>query len=522
MKDTQLSAKDHLDRHSADATYIDLLLAGLAQILDSPVLHDQGRTTSASDLLKSIFQYARALSGLGIKHGSVVALLAPNRPEALAVHYAANLLGAATAYLSVTAFAKYRMETLAQINPTLMVSFPETAHLLPNETTTQLAVIGMDLPGRALRLDELAAAQSAAPMASLARQDDLAIILSSGGTTGVPKSSLRSFASYTALVRVPVSSDRRQLINGPLAYLSQVLVDMTLLGGGSVVLESSYNAANTLIAIESERITDLFLVEPQLFDLMDHPDVARRNLSSLRTITHVGDSAPPTLRLRARERFGAVLAHTYGASEMGVVSSLSPAEHDLAHLELFTCAGRIRSGVKVRFRGCDGALAPPGEIGTIEVQSPAMASGYRNRPDLQASFEEGWYRTGDLGSLDTGGYLHILGRAMDIDWIDGAMVIPTLIQDRLCRIPTVRYAVVVRDPEENVWIAAVVPWSGSSIDTAQCRKVITEQHPTAPIVVLSLPQVPLTEQGKVDRQAIRQLRRKIAPYLSVNAVSRSN
>jgi fatty-acyl-CoA synthase len=140
-----------------------------------------------------------------------------------------------------------------------------------------------------------------------------------------------------------------------------------------------------------------------------------------------------------------------------------------------------------------------------------MASGYRNRPDSQAtSFIDGWYLTSDLGFLDASGYLHILGRATDIKWIDGTMLVPTLIQDRLCRIPTVRYAVVVKDRNEDQWIAAVVPWISLSVDTAQCLKAIAELHSTAPIFVVPLNRIPLTEQGKPDRDAICQLGREAA------------
>ena len=79
------------------------------------------------------------------------------------------------------------------------------------------------------------------------------------------------------------------------------------------------------------------------------------------------------------------------------------------------------------------------------------------------------------------------------------MLVPTLIQDRLCRISTVRYAVVVKDRNEDQWIAAVVPWIGLSVDTAQCLKAIAELHSTVPIFVVPLNQIPLTEQGKPDR-----------------------
>ena len=322
-------------------------------------------------------------------------------------------------------------------------------------------------------------------MASMARLGDLAVIISSGGTTGVPKGSWRSFAAYTALVNAPSPPGRRQLVNGPLAYLSQVLADMTLLGGGSVVLDEGYDAARTLAMVESERITDLFLVEAQMFETMDHPDMAWRDLSSLRTATHIGDPAPSTLRRRARERFGPVIAHTYAASELGVVSALSPAEHDLACPETFACDGKVRPGVEVRFRLEDGTLAGPEKPGTIEARSPAMAGGYRNRPDSEA-FQDGWYRSGDLGFLDADGYLHVLGRADDIAWSEGAMASPLLIQDTLCRLPGVRYAAVVRDQEADAWVAAVVAWPGSPIDPAQCRGAIATEHGPASVTVLPM------------------------------------
>jgi acyl-CoA synthetase (AMP-forming)/AMP-acid ligase II len=495
-----------VDTH--DIAYIDTLIARLHGAGDAPVLRYGGQDIGAASLLGSIFRYARALGHIGIGRGSLVAQFAPNHPDALAIRYATNLRGAASVFLSVPASPADRSALLANIDPTLLVLFPETVQLLPEGASVRVATIGVDLPGDRLRLDKLAAAQPDGVVASLARSTDLAVIVSSGGSTGVPKGSLRDFAAYTAMAHVPSPPDRRQLVDGHLAYLSQVLVDMTLLGGGVVVLEDGYEPAAALALIEAERITDLFLVEPQLFELMDHPDLPQRDLSSLRTITHIGASAPATLRHRARERLGAVIAHTYGASEMGLVSMLPPREHDPTHPDVFTSAGHIHPGVDVRFRRDDGTLADRGETGSIEVRSPAMASGYRNRPDLQAAaFQDGWYHTGDLGRLDPDGYLHILGRAVDIVWIDGAMVSPTLIEDTLCQLSTVRYAVVVVDEEAGHWIAAVVPWTTGSIDLAQCRKTVAQAHGVAVaarLVVVPLDRVPLTEQGKPDRMAIRR------------------
>jgi fatty-acyl-CoA synthase len=144
---------------------------------------------------------------------------------------------------------------------------------------------------------------------------------------------------------------------------------------------------------------------------MDHPGVPNYDLSSLRALTHIGAMAAPVLRRRARERLGPVIAHTYGASATGILSALSPAEHDRP--SRFRCAGRIRAGVEVRFRRPDGTLDP--RMGAIEVRSPAMAKGYRHRPVHEAEhFLDGWYQTGDLGALDAEDMLCIFGRVTDV------------------------------------------------------------------------------------------------------------
>ena len=316
------------DLSASESVYISRLVASLADAGSQTILRYRNEDVTANELLASIYRYARALATLGIGRGSLVALFAPNCPDAIAVRYAANLIASAAVYLPLPATSERRAELVAQMAPDLLVVFPQTTGLVPAGTSARIASVGVSVAGASVRLDNIASEQGSEAFPCAARPDDLAIVLSSGGTMGVPKGSRRNFMAYSAMVNVPSSPDRRQLVNGHFAYLSQVLVDVTLLGGGCVVLRDAYDAADTLATIESERITDLFLVEPQLFEVMDHPDVSRRDLSSLRTLNHVGASAPPTLRIRAQERLGPVIAHTYGASEEGLVSMLTPAEHD--------------------------------------------------------------------------------------------------------------------------------------------------------------------------------------------------
>jgi fatty-acyl-CoA synthase len=482
-----------------------VLIDRLEQAGDQPVVRHEGVDTSGRELLDEIHRSALALEALGIGRGDLVALYAPNRPDALAVRYATHLLGAASVFLSVPSEPDKRARMLVDFDPQLVVVWPATAHVLP-PTTARVAAMG-PVDGVDLRLDELTAAQPATDVPSRARPDDLAVIVSSGGTTGVPKGSIRDFATWSSVVGRPSPPQRRQLANGPLAYLTQILVDCTLLGGGTVVLQERFEAGATLAAIQAEQITDLFLVEPQLFELMDRPDLGEHDLSSLRRLTHIGASAAPVLRLRARERLGQVLVHTYGASEMGIVSMLSAAEHDLARPERFACAGRPLPGVEVRFRDEHGDLHP--SAGAIEVRSPDMAAGYRHRPIEEATnFVDGWYRTGDLAHQDPDGYLHIEGRAGDCAEVEGRLATPTGLQEVLCRLPDVRYAVVVVDPDTRTRIAAIVTWPDRVVDAARCRSAVRTAYGdeiAASLLVLPMDRIPLTEQGKPHRTEIRRV-----------------
>ncbi|WP_250530004.1 AMP-binding protein [Caballeronia sp. ATUFL_F1_KS4A] len=487
-------------------SYVDELLDQLDAHADRTVLRYLGDDVTGAAFRASIYRYARALASFGVTRGGFVAMFAPNCPDALAIRYATGLLGATTMFLPAITRAEQRAAFVTRMQPTLLIGFEQTKHLVPAHSGARLAYVGTG-PAR-LRLDIRARVQHDLPVESRARPDDLAVVVSSGGSTGVPKASRRSFAAYSTMVSAPSPEDRRQLVNGALAYLSQVLVDNTLMGGGIVVLKPGYDPAETLATIEAERITDVLLVEPQLFETMDHPDVHRRNLSSLRSVAHIGGSAPAILRRRAIERLGPVLTHMYGASEAGLVSVLTPSDY-LVDASLLESAGRIRPGVEVRIRRADGTFARHGEHGAIEVKSKAVAQGYYRQPiEAAQKFRDGWCMTGDIGFIDGRGYLHVIGRGGDVAEIDGAVVGPAQIETPLCALPDVRYARAVASADaarRYVWDVVVVPWTGRRVDVARCMRALESACGVAVAKVVrmaAVQRVPLTEQGKVNRAAI--------------------
>jgi fatty-acyl-CoA synthase len=494
-------------KETGGPVYVERVISRLRERGDAEVLVHRDRRMSGTELAAEVFRCARALRRLDIGPGKLVALFAPNVPEAIVIRYAASLIGAPSMFLARPSEPARREALVAQVDPALLVVFPDTA--VPggdHPPHGQLASVGA-VPGVGERIDRLASGESAEPVACAANPGDLGIIVSSGGTTGVPKGSYRSFAGYTAMMDVPSPPGRRQLIATPLAYLAQVLVDTTLLGGGTVILRDDFAPATVLEAIVAERVTDVFLVEPALFELMDQADLAQRDLSSLRNVSHIGTSAPEILRHRAAQRLGGIIQHTYGSSEIGVVSTLRPGEA-AGNPELARTAGRIVPGVEVVYRRLDGSLAPSREGGVVEVRSAAMASGYWHRSeDEAAAFADGWYRSGDVAFTDDDGYFHYIGRAADLEATGGVSL--TEVEDTACRQPGVRYAVALPGESRGEIIVAVVPWPGQDVFVEGCRQAVAAAHRTGsherPIQVIAVDRIPVTEQGKPDREALREL-----------------
>ncbi|HEU4999116.1 MAG TPA: AMP-binding protein [Lapillicoccus sp.] len=499
---------------SSDDTYrswVDRMLEVFRADPDRVVLRTRSRELSGGEFAGLVCRYARALTVRGLGPGDRVALLATESPEALAVRYAIALVGAASVFTPDTGRAERLVQFLKQVRPRLLVVFPETApdaqaaaaRVLSDETVSVGPVDGL------ADLATEAAAESDEPFPGRARAGDLAVLIASGGTTGTSKASMRSFEAYAALLDGPADPERKLLTCSAFAYVTQVMVAQTLLNGGSVTLRDRFDAAELLRVIEDERITMLSLVEPLLGAFADHPDLAARDVSSLRRVSHIGAAAPASFRRRLLERLGPVLVNTYGASEAGMVSVIAAPEYGLDHPELLSSAGRPRPGVELRIVTLDGTDVPAGEPGVIVVRLPGMSSGYIGRPDDPA-YRDGWYTTGDLGYLDDDGYLHVRGRAADARVVDGDAVMPLDLEDAAGAHTDVVYAVALpTDPGvEGAFGVLALRSHGTPLTAdvlADHLRGLVAPAAVGPVVVVD--HLPVTEQGKPDRAIVAELLR---------------
>lgn len=488
--------------------YVERILAHANTRPYRVVVEDSRGELSALQFRRLVVRLALALEEAGVWPGDRVAIVPAITADALAVRYAAGILGCATLFCPNTGVRGRLAALLAHARPDAVVVFPETAQaaseVVRSGRSSRLLSVG-PVPGvRDLLTVDSGGRRGVTSRSVDADPDAPAVLVASGGTTGQSKLSRRSFAGWERLIDAGPMRGRRQLVCTSFAYVAQVLVDQVLMGGGTVILRHRFDAREVLATIESERITHLALVEPLLVELVDHPDFASRDLSSLVAISHIGADAAPSLRRRLLRRAGPILAHPYGASEAGMVSVLAGPDYSLERPERLSTTGAPLPGVDVRIERVDGSEAPRGEEGFIAVRSPQVAGGYEGAV-AHGEFRADRCFTGDLGFLDCDGYLHVRGRAADQRQVAGRWVMPVDVQEALCDHVDVHYAVAV--PMDGGFGAAVVLAPGAAADAGSLETFVGLVHGEhlVPRQITVMRRVPVTEQGKPDRARLAAL-----------------
>jgi fatty-acyl-CoA synthase len=498
-----LATSTPTERPTRFRSHVELILARALADPERVMISDAGRAVSGAQFARGVGNAATALLARGINRRRVVALAAPICLEAVLVRYAAGLLGCATVVCPNADDPARLREFLASVGADELVCFAGTADIAARTRATGSArrvhvIDDVDLDTES-ESDEFVLALAGAPLVDPSRP---AVFVTSGGTTGASKASRRTFAQWCAAIDVPADPERRQLICTPLAYIAQILLDQTLVSGGTVVLRDQFDAAEVLAAIERERITNVCLVEPRLVELADHPDAARRDLSSLVAISHIGADAAPSLRRRLVTRLGDRLAHPYGASEAGLVSLVDPSEYR-SDADGPGSSGRILPGVEVRIERATDGPASDTRSGRVVVRSRGVADGYAGAVRPAAFRGGGWYDTGDCGYLDDQARLHVKGRAKDERMIHGVGVFPVDVQDDLCARVDVAYAVALPSQGTAGFDAVVVLRSGATATAADLTAATPASLGLQRLVVTTT--IPVTEQGKPDRAALRHL-----------------
>jgi acyl-CoA synthetase (AMP-forming)/AMP-acid ligase II len=537
---------------------------------DGPALAEPGGPRiSYHQLLQQTTTVTRALIAEGVAPGDRVAIWSPNThhwvlaafgalsagatlvpvstrftgPEALDVitRSGASVLFAADRFLGIDRLAALRTAAAAQAGEAARDGARSENHqaaerhagagLLPGRLRLVVRVPMPDAPqtgppagaadgaiGWADLLDRAAAvpASAAEKRAAAVRPQDVSDILFTSGTTGRSKGAMTAHRQSLAVARAWAERGRltpadRYLVVNPFfhsfGYKAGILA--CLVSGATLVPQLVYDAGRAMSLVASERITVL-PGPPTIYQtILDHPDRAGRDLSSLRLAVTGAATVPVALieRMRRELSFESVLT-AYGLTEAVVATMCEPGDGPQI---VATTSGRAAAGFEVRIAGPDGEEAKPGEPGEVLLRGPNLMLGYLNDADATSAAVDpgGWLHTGDIGRLDADGYLTITDRLKDMYICGGFNVYPAEVEQVLARLDAVAESAVIGVPDGRlgeVGKAYVVTRPGRALDEATvlafCRERLAGYK--LPRQVVFRDDLPRTPAGKPLKRLLRE------------------
>jgi long-chain acyl-CoA synthetase len=407
----------------------------------------------------------RGLQGLGLTKGDRLAILMYNCHRYFELYYATPEMGTLAVPLNIRLSAGEIAYILNDSGSNTLFIGPEFLPLLA-EIRDQLPALrhciftGDGPPPEGFHSYErlLAAANAEFPPTPVA-PDDLAALFYTSGTTGHPKGVMLSHANLLAnAYHILASMHWREgevylhacpmfhIADGPTSHF------ITWLGGTHVIIPG-FKPDVALEVMERERVSATLLIPTMINFLIHHPDVGKRDLSSLRHIAYGGAPMPAELARQAMQTLTCAFRHLYGLTESAPLLTFLPPEEHVADgppervRRLLSC-GRAVIGVRVRVVDEQGNDAPPGAVGEIIAKGPNIMVGYWNKPqETSDALRDGWLYTGDLATVDEEGYIYIVDRKKDMIITGGENVFSTEVENVLYTHPAVLEAAVVGVPD---------------------------------------------------------------------------
>ncbi len=368
----------------------------------------------------------------------------------------------------------------------------------------------------------------ATPPAIHCDPDDLAAIMPTGGTTGLPKGVMLSHRNLGvsvafSLINTPYAPGEPivNLSAAPMTHSAGFLSLPASARGGTVVVLTKPDPAALLDAIERERVTEFFLPPTVIYRLLEMPGIRQRDFASLRYFMY--GAAPMSVEKlkEALSVFGPVMHQGYGQTEApGGIAALRPGEHFVAGKvapdERLTACGRPSVLNALAIMDDQGLLLPQGDTGEICLRGDIVMKGYYKQPDKTAeTVIDGWLHTGDVGHLDLEGFLHITDRKRDVIISGGFNVYPSEVEQVLWTHPAVLDCAVIGVPDDQ-WgeaVKAVIELkAGADVGAeeliALCKATLgSVKAPKTIDFIATLPRSPV---GKVLKKKIRD------PYWSAS------
>ncbi len=478
----------------------------------------------------------RLVEVYGVRKGDRVAIAVRNLPEWIVAFWAALCAGAIVVPLNSWWTGPELAYSLNDSGAKILIADPKRlaslAEHLAGPAVAAVIVVRGDTtgPGQARWEDVIGTGPWAESLPEVAIQpDDDATILYTSGTTGRPKGAVathrtictsvwngaftaaRNIAQYTGTVPQTVAGAASvpTLVAAPLFHVSALLAQMVpaAVFGGTLVLMPKWNAELALELIEREQIQIMTGVPAMIWQMLESPDLAKRDISSLLVAGYGGAAAPPELFRRVKRLLPSVMGTTgYGITEVPVIAAIVGPDYearpDSVGVAVATC--------EVKAVDRDGTEVSRGQLGEFWIKGPNVVRGYWNRPDATAeSFTDGWFHTGDIGRIDDQGFLYLIDRAKDMIIRGGENVYSAEVEAALYDHPAITECAVIGIPHRVLGeeVGAVVRFRDGATATQQelqdhVRQRLAEFKVPARIWVHDR-HLPTNAAGKVIKDELR-------------------
>lgn len=495
------------------------MLAGTARSNPDAVAIVAGdRRISYGDLWRQTMSYAGALRDAGVAPGDRVAVLVANVPDFPRVYYAILSLGA----IVVPIHALLKSDEIAYVLDDSGARLLIVSDQLGSEgrrgaesagvRTMSVGAAADDGPED--RLEELAAAavpqESYRPMAPT----DTATILYTSGTTGKPKGAAGSHFAIIEQVNTLLTSvfDVRagDTLMGCLplfhTFGQTCVLNLGLRAGATIVLLPRFEGAAALDLMVAEKV-DVFFGVPTMYVALVDAAAKSKARPALRYGISGGAPLPVAIIDAFKEAYSADIFEGYGLTETSPVASFN----HVGETPLAGSVGRAIWGVDIAVAASEEAgirFLPTGELGEIVIRGHNLMQGYWNRPeDTDEAIVEGWFRSGDLGTVDESGIIRILDRKKDMILRNGYNVYPREVEEVLARHPAVRAVAVfgVDDTERGQEVAAaVVTVDGAEVSADELIAFARERIAAYkyPRIIRFMGELPTGSSGKVLKRVL--------------------
>jgi long-chain acyl-CoA synthetase len=454
-------------------------------------------------------EVAGLLAGHGVEKGDRVGIMLPNVPHFPMVYHGALRLGAIVVPMNVLLTAREIKHYLTDSGAKVLFvwsDFAPEAEAACAELDTELVKVDPT------EFADLVGGITPAPEVVDVEGDDTAILLYTSGTTGQPKGAELTHdnvRSNVAVIQAMFDAEPDDVYFGglPLFHVfgQTCCMNTGFASGAEITLLPRFDPAKALEIIERDKVTVFMGVPTMYAAILQVPDRDKYDTSSLRLCVSGGASLPGEILRAFEKEFDSPILEGYGLSETSPVASFGRADMERK-------AGTIGTpveGVEMRLVDEEGNVVGVGEVGEVQIKGPNVMKGYWNLPDATAAAidDEGWFSTGDMGTVDEDGYYKIVDRKKEMIIRGGYNVYPREVEEVLYEHPAIAEAAVIGIPHDELGeeICAVVAFKAGQSATeeeiqAHAKEgVAAYKYPRHIVIIDELPKGPT---GKIMKREI--------------------